>query len=177
MEISLIKKGIRALRENAQVAYVASVNEEGFPQIKGMLVLEHDSMKTHYCSTNTSSKRVAQFLKNPKASVYYVDDTKDQYKGALFTGTMEVCTDHETKAFLWREGFEMYPGNAIAENVDQPNRLEDGFIEITDPEEAERIVMEIGRLLASNTQKTNEAILHLEKTVDEYKEITKSILR
>ena len=108
MEISLIKKGIRALRENAQVAYVGSVNGEGFPQIKGMLVLEHDSMRTHYFSTNTSSKRVAQFLQNPKASVYYVDDTKDQYKGALFTGTMEVCTDHETKAFLWREGFEMY---------------------------------------------------------------------
>ncbi|MDE7231837.1 MAG: pyridoxamine 5'-phosphate oxidase family protein [Lachnospiraceae bacterium] len=108
MEINLIKKGIRALRENAQVAYVASVNGEGFPQIKGMLVLEHDSMKTHYFSTNTSSKRVAQFRENPKASVYYVDDTKDQYKGALFTGTMEVCTAHETKAFLWREGFEMY---------------------------------------------------------------------
>ena len=108
MEMNLIKAGIRALRENAQVAYVASVNEEGFPQIKGMLSLEHESMKTHYFSTNTSSKRVAQFLNNPKASVYYVDDTKDQYKGALFTGTMKVCTDHETKAFLWREGFEMY---------------------------------------------------------------------
>lgn len=108
MEISLAKRGIRALRENAQVAYVASVNGAGFPQIKGMLVLEHDSMKTHYFSTNTSSKRVSQFLQNPKASVYYVDDTKDAYKGALFTGTMEVCTDHETKAFLWREGFEMY---------------------------------------------------------------------
>lgn len=108
MEISLLKKGILALRENAQVAYVGSINGEGFPQIKGMLVLEHDSMKTHYFSTNTSSKRVAQFRENPKASVYYVDDTKDQYKGALFTGTMEICTDHETKAFLWREGFEMY---------------------------------------------------------------------
>lgn len=77
-------------------------------QIKGMLVLEHESMKTHYFSTNTSSKRVSQFLKNPKASVYYVDDTEDQYKGALFTGTMEVCTDHETKAFLWRDGCELY---------------------------------------------------------------------
>lgn len=105
---SMIKSGIRALRENAQVAYVASVNEEGFPQIKGMLVIEHESMKTHYFSTNTSSKRVVQFLKNPKASVYYVDDTKDQYKGALFTGTMEVCTDHATKAMLWRDGDEMY---------------------------------------------------------------------
>lgn len=108
MELTMIKSEIRKLRENAQVAYIASVNEDGFPQIKGMLCLEHDSMKVHYFSTNTSSKRVAQFLKNPKASVYYVDDTKDQYKGALFTGTMEVCTDHETKALLWREGFEMY---------------------------------------------------------------------
>lgn len=103
-----IKSQIHQLRQEAQVAYVASVNEEGFPQIKGMLVVEHDSIKTHYFSTNTSSKRVKQFLNNPKASVYYVDDTKDKYKGALFTGTMEVCTDHETKAMLWREGFELY---------------------------------------------------------------------
>lgn len=103
-----VKAAIKELRENANVAYIGSVNEEGFPQIKGMLVLEHDSIKTHYFSTNTSSKRVSQFLKNPKASVYYCDDTLNQYKGALFTGTMEVCTDHDTKKLLWREGFEMY---------------------------------------------------------------------
>ena len=102
------KAEIRRLRENAQVAYVGSVSEAGFPQIKGMLVIEHDSMKVHYFSTNTSSRRVAQFRANPKACVYYVDDTKDQYRGALFTGTMEVCTDRATKEFLWREGFEMY---------------------------------------------------------------------
>lgn len=102
------KAEIRRLRENAQVAYVGSVSEAGFPQIKGMLVIEHDSMKVHYFSTNTSSKRVAQFRANPKACVYYVDDTKDQYRGALFTGTMEVCTDRKTKEFLWREGDEIY---------------------------------------------------------------------
>lgn len=103
-----IKSDIRTLRENANIAYIGSINGEEFPQIKGMLVLEHDSMKVHYFSTNTSSKRVEQFRNNPKACVYYCDETKDKYKGALFTGTMEVCTDHETKAFLWREGFEMY---------------------------------------------------------------------
>lgn len=102
------KAEIRRLRENAQVAYVGSVSEAGFPQIKGMLVIEHDSMKVHYFSTNTSSRRVAQFRANPKACVYYVDDTKDQYRGALFTGTMEVCTDRKTKEFLWREGDEIY---------------------------------------------------------------------
>ena len=105
---SVIRSEIYALRNNARIAYVGSVSEEGFPQIKGMLVLEHAGMQTHYFSTNTSSKRVGQFLKNPKASVYYCDDTKDKYKGALFTGTMKVCTDHETKASLWRDGFEIY---------------------------------------------------------------------
>lgn len=53
----------------------------------------------------------------------------------------------------------------------------DGYIEITDPEEAEKIIIEIGRLLTDNSKKTNEAILNLEKTVVEYKEITKSILK
>ena len=86
---SVIRSEIYALRNNARIAYVGSVSEEGFPQIKGMLVLEHAGMQTHYFSTNTSSKRVGQFLKNPKASVYYCDDTKDKYKGALFTGTMK----------------------------------------------------------------------------------------
>ena len=101
-----IKSEIRTLREKSNVAYIASVNEEGYPQIKCMLVLEHESMQIQYFSTNLSSKRAQQFLKNPKASVYYCDEV--QYKGALFTGTMEVNTNHDMKAFLWRDGFEIY---------------------------------------------------------------------
>ena len=101
-----IKKEICALRENSQVAYVGSVNENGFPQIKAMLTVELGDVKVHYFSTNTSSKRAAQFLKNPKASVYYCDEKN--FKGALFTGTIEVCTDHETKAMIWHEGDEIY---------------------------------------------------------------------
>ena len=65
----------------------------------------------------------------------------------------------------------------LAESSVDPNKQEDGYIEITDPEEAEKIIIEIGRLLAANSQKTNEAIRHLEKTIDDYKELTKSILQ
>lgn len=103
---SEIKSEIRKLRENAKVAYVGSVNGDGFPQIKAMLVPEHESVKIQYFSTNTSSKRAGQFMKNPKASVYYCDE--QNFKGALFTGTIEVCTDHETKAMIWHDGDEMY---------------------------------------------------------------------
>ncbi len=109
------KNEVRSLRERSNNAYVASVNGQGEPQVKAMLVLEHDSLQTQYFSTNLSSRRAQQFLQNPKASVYYCNE--GQFKGALFTGVMEVCTDHATKAFLWREGFEMY----YPKGVDDPD--------------------------------------------------------
>lgn len=101
-----IKSEICALRENSSIAYLASVNEEGYPQMKAVMVFESNDIRVHYFSTNTSSKRVGQFVKNPKASVYYCDN--ENFKAALFTGTIEVCTDHDTKASLWRDGCEIY---------------------------------------------------------------------
>jgi len=102
----LIRTEIKELRNISKTAFVASVNEAAFPQVKCMFVLEHDSLETQYFSTNTSSHRAKQFMKNPNASVYYCNT--DAFQGALFTGTMEICTDHETKQFLWRDGFEIY---------------------------------------------------------------------
>ena len=101
-----IKSEISALRKNSKIAYIASVNEQGYPQMKAMMVFENDDMRVHWFSTNISSKRVRQFQNNPKASVYYCNN--EQFKAALFTGTMEVCIDHDTKAFLWRDGCEIY---------------------------------------------------------------------
>lgn len=101
-----IKKDIETLRKNAKVAYVGSVTKDIFPQIKAMLVAERDGLKTQLFSTNTSSKRVKQFLNNPNACVYYCDE--ENFIGVLFTGKIEVCTDHDTKASIWHEGDEMY---------------------------------------------------------------------
>jgi len=109
-----IKSEILALRNTQKIAYVASVNGEGYPQVKAMLVLEHESPVVQYFSTNTSSRRVKQFQNNPKASVYYCDEAN--YMGALFTGTLEVLTDPATKAMLWREGFEMYYPKGVTDD-------------------------------------------------------------
>ena len=110
-----IKEEIRKLRDSSNVAYVGSVNGGGFPQIKAMLVFEHDDMKVQYFSTNLSSKRAVQFREDPKACVYDCDE--ENYNGALFTGTIEICTDRETRAMLWRDGCEIYyPGG-----IDDPD--------------------------------------------------------
>ncbi len=100
------KKTITELRQNCGTAYLASINDEGYPVMRAMLVLEHDSLGTQYFSTNTSSGKVRYFMNNPKASVYYC--LPEHYQGVLFVGEMKVCEDQETKDFLWREGFECY---------------------------------------------------------------------
>ena len=101
-----IKDAIAVLRQNSGTAYLSSVDGEGYPVMRAMLVLEHDSIETQYFSTNTSSCKVSYYQANSKASVYYCNP--DTFMGALFVGDMEVCTDQETKDFLWREGFERY---------------------------------------------------------------------
>lgn len=108
-----IRSEILELRRQASVAYVSSVNGQGYPQVKAMLVLEHESAAVHYFSTNTSSRRVAQFRENPKASVYYCDP--ERFMGALFTGHMRVRTDAQARESLWREGFERYYPKGVAD--------------------------------------------------------------
>lgn len=59
----------------------------------------------------------------------------------------------------------------------QPEKEADGFIEITDPAEVERIALEIEKLLAQSSEKTSDAISHIGNTIEDYKELTKTILQ
>lgn len=101
-----IADAIWKLRKERNSAYLSYVGEEGYPNTRAMLILEHDHIHTQYLSTNTSSGKIAALLNNPKASIYYCDP--DHFQGVLFVGEIEVCTDKETKEFLWRDGFEKY---------------------------------------------------------------------
>lgn len=110
---AVLKNEIIHLKKNSKIAFVSSVDGNGFPATKAMLTFEHGDMKTHYFSTNFSSKRVRQFMENPKAAVYFCD-TQD-YKGLLLQGKMEVLTDREHKEMLWRDGFEIYYPNVVTD--------------------------------------------------------------
>ncbi len=63
----------------------------------------------------------------------------------------------------------------VKASVESTNE-EDGYVEITDPEEAREIILEISNLLAINSRKTSEATRMVEAAIDEYKEITKQLL-
>lgn len=91
-----------------KVALIASVDEDGFPNIKAMFAPRRIEGNCFYFSTNTSAMRTRQFMKNPKASIYFFSKGRFKYEGIMLTGTMEVLQDDKTKREIWRTGDTMY---------------------------------------------------------------------
>lgn len=112
---SIRRKEINAVIKNAANVYVSSIDERGFPNIKAMFAIMQDGPELHYMSTNYSSKRAQQFLKNSKCSIYYCCEEK--FQGVMLTGHMEVRTDHDTKALIWKDSDVMY----YPQGVDDPD--------------------------------------------------------
>jgi general stress protein 26 len=95
------------LIDKQKTAFIASVDGDGFPNMKAMLSpRRREGLKEIWFSTNTSSMRVAQYRQNPKASVYFCD--RRFFRGVMLTGTMEVLEDAEIKEELWERGDTMY---------------------------------------------------------------------
>ncbi|MBN2003626.1 MAG: pyridoxamine 5'-phosphate oxidase family protein [Anaerolineae bacterium] len=95
-----------ALANSATVVMVGSHGDEGVPNIKAMIKMENEGLKTVWLSTNTSSRRVAQFLRDPRACLYFVD--MEKWMGLMLVGEMEVLQDAESRQRLWRDGCERY---------------------------------------------------------------------
>lgn len=94
--------------EKQKVAFVASVDEDGFPNMKAMLMPRKIEGNCFYFTTNTSSMRVKQYEQNEKASIYFFNKGRFRYEGLMLVGTMEVLQDAQTKEDIWCTGDTMY---------------------------------------------------------------------
>ena len=88
--------------------FIGSVDDDGFPNIKAMFTPRKIDGNCFYFSTNTSSMRSQQFMKNPKASIYFYNRGRFKYEGIMLTGTMEVLQDDDIKQEIWRTGDTMF---------------------------------------------------------------------
>ena len=91
-----------------KTAFIGSVDEDGFPNIKAMLAPRERVGATFFFTTNTSSMRVKQYLNDSKASIYFYRRGRFRYTGVMLKGTMMVLTDRETKERIWRAGDTMF---------------------------------------------------------------------
>lgn len=95
------------LIDKQSVAFISSVDNEGFPNSKAMLPpRKREGIKNIYFTSNTSSMRVAQYKENSKACIYFCD--KRFFRGVMLKGTMEVLEDKASKEMIWRDGDTMY---------------------------------------------------------------------
>ena len=105
MDNSKISEFIR----RQKVAFICSVDEEGFPNVKAMLKPRKiEGLRQFYFSTNTSSMRVQQYRNDPKACIYFYHKGLIRYEGLMLKGEMEVLTDPETKEMIWRRGDTLF---------------------------------------------------------------------
>lgn len=91
-----------------KTAFLSSVDSEGYPVIRAMLAPRKIEGKNIYFTTNTSSKKVKQYLENSKACIYFYRRGRFKYEGVSVVGEMEVCTDQSTKDMIWRFGDTLY---------------------------------------------------------------------
>jgi general stress protein 26 len=95
-----------ALVNRSEIAMLGTNGDNGYPNIKALIKMENEDLKRIWFSTNTSSRRIGQLTRNPKACVYFVDF--DQWMGLMLVGDVEVLQDMESRIRLWREGSEKY---------------------------------------------------------------------
>lgn len=102
-----VEKTIGNLIDKQGVAFLSSVDGEGFPNTKAMLPpRKREGIRVFYFTTNTSSMRVEQFREDPKACIYFCD--KRFFRGVMLKGTAEVLEDAASKEMIWRDGDTMY---------------------------------------------------------------------
>lgn len=102
--------------QKQKTVFIGSVDEEGFPNIKAMFTPRKIEGNCFYFTTNTSSMRTQQFMKNPKSSIYFYNRGRFKYEGIMLTGTMEVLQDDEIKREIWREGDTMYYKQGVTDS-------------------------------------------------------------
>ncbi len=98
---------IGKLIDKSNLTIISYMDDGGFPVSRAMLApREREGIKVFWFTTNTSSRKISCYKKNPKASVYFVD--KRFFRGVCLTGTMEILETREAKERIWREGDTMY---------------------------------------------------------------------
>ena len=99
---------VREFALKQKTAFIGSVDEEGFPNIKAVFVPRKIEGNCYYFSCNTSAMRSQQYLTNPKASLYFYHRGRFKYEGIMLVGTMEILQDIEIKKEIWQSGDTMY---------------------------------------------------------------------
>ena len=118
-----IKTACLELIETAEIAYVTSIGNHGYPYTRAMFNLRNKEQFPKQAilfsdqgfdfmtlfTTNTSSLKMSQIVNNPKVSVYYCHPKK--FQGLMLSGDIQIVDDSDLRHAVWNEGWERYYPN------------------------------------------------------------------
>lgn len=109
-----IEEKIFQLINKQNVAYISSVDSDGFPNMKAMLAPRKcEDNKKFYFTTNTSSMRVRQYRDNSKACIYFCNE--EFFESVLFKGYIDVLEDTYSKEMIWQDGDTAYYSQGVTD--------------------------------------------------------------
>lgn len=138
MDQDFIREGTELIKK-ADVAYLTTIDFNGFPSTRAMFNLKNISQFPHlvdfmsayndltlFFTTNTSSTKIKHIMNNPKVSVYYCDTLV--YHGFMCQGDIEIVKDKAVKHAIWLDEWETYYPNGKDSEDYSILRLEPNYI-------------------------------------------------
>lgn len=119
MNVNIIEKANQIVNQESD-AYMALIDENGFPSVSTLSSIRTKGIYQAYYSTGISGNKAKRILKNNKASVCY----RKGDDNVTLVGYAEVLTDKKTKKDLWQDWFiNHFPGG-----IDDPEYCIISFI-------------------------------------------------
>ncbi len=94
------------LSRRSKICMLGTNGPEGYPYAKAMLHLKQNGLKEFWFSTNTSSRRVKQIVKDARSCLCFVD--QDSIEGLMLLGHTRITQEASIREVLWFEGCEKY---------------------------------------------------------------------
>ena len=112
MKNELVLKA-EAIMRNADVAYIAKIDDKGYPRVSTISSIKTDGIRKVWFSTGLNSGKVRFFKQNNRASVCYHEGGNN----ITLIGDIEILTTPELKEQLWKDWFIKYfPGGITDPN-------------------------------------------------------------
>jgi len=103
----------REIMTSATSCALITVDQEGCPRVRAMDPFIPESDFTVWFGTNAKSRKVDQIKKNPKVTLYYLEDGDSGY--VMIHGKAQLIDDQKEKDKRWKEEWEAFYPNKSKE--------------------------------------------------------------
>lgn len=103
----MLREQIYEFIARQKTSLISSVDEEGYPATRALIRPVLIDGNDIYFATYTSSRKVRHYRSNPKSCVYFYEKGRN-FQGTEIKGSMQVCTDSETKQRFWKPFFNRF---------------------------------------------------------------------